>query len=655
MAKCKRCKINIPEGTEFCDDCRNIVNPQADESYLDGLLNSVINSTPTVDIYKKKSEQSNHIDSSSMETVGEDMWDTDIYKVDLNDLEDFDKLMREEDFRAEDIHIEEEELFGSDLKDIFSDDNAELNNDEQVAEEQNLSESDDMEEIAVDTDIYELLGMATEEEAASKEETSGEDIDAASVQVDSGELAEFSENESDDDLTELINNLDYSFDDAEAEADSTGSASSASVTQEPESNKDAALNTAEVDYNKELELFLEGGLQIAREEDLEELKAEEEGLEQMGAEDDDFMSLLSQISADDPVANDVIAINDLLQGKPVAQEERLPGDVGEVFSDALKGVSILSDPEIEELDKASSVKEASKSKEKKVKVKKAKEKKADKEQAAGEDKPKQSIWQRLFANIEDDEEEKAPKPTGIAGTETADKGKKKRKKKKATVNAEAEEDLGNVRGRGPGDEEVVDKKLAKKEKKAKKKKTKEIIQVIDEIDDDKGRINRLGASIVFAFFGLIMLLVLTGSKVFSYTISINNATKYFERQKYTQAYDEISGIDIKDEDLEIYEKIQTVMFVNKQLNSYNNYYSIKKYPEALDSLLKGLKRYDKYIELATLLGIKSDLDYVRGQILAELDRVFNLSEEEALAMNNLDSMYEYSLQIYDVVLENMSY
>ena len=98
----------------------------------------------------------------------------------------------------------------------------------------------------------------------------------------------------------------------------------------------------------------------------------------------------------------------------------------------------------------------------------------------------------------------------------------------------------------------------------------------------------------------------------------------------------------------------TVMFVNKQLNSYNNYYALKKYPEALDSLLKGLSRYDKYIELATMLGIESDLDYVRAQILAELNNVFDLTEKEAAQILQYESMEDYSLSVYDVVLEKMN-
>jgi hypothetical protein len=116
----------------------------------------------------------------------------------------------------------------------------------------------------------------------------------------------------------------------------------------------------------------------------------------------------------------------------------------------------------------------------------------------------------------------------------------------------------------------------------------------------------------------------------------------------------VYGVDIKDEDIGLYDKIQTVMFVNKQLNSYNNYYTLEKYPEALDSLLKGLSRYEKYIELATMLGIESDLDYVRSQILAELNNVFKLTETDAMQILSYENKEDYSLAVYDVVLEKLN-
>jgi hypothetical protein len=139
--------------------------------------------------------------------------------------------------------------------------------------------------------------------------------------------------------------------------------------------------------------------------------------------------------------------------------------------------------------------------------------------------------------------------------------------------------------------------------------------------------------------------IIIGTNIYSYSLGIKNATKEFERKRYTQAYNEIYGVDVKKKDYEIYDKIMTVMFVNKQLNSYNNYYTLGMYPKALDSLLKGLERYDKYIAKAKKLGIKSDLDYVRSQIINELDSKFKLSEEEAKSLNKNKDQVKYSLNV----------
>ena len=110
-----------------------------------------------------------------------------------------------------------------------------------------------------------------------------------------------------------------------------------------------------------------------------------------------------------------------------------------------------------------------------------------------------------------------------------------------------------------------------------------------------GKINKNGALVVFAFIALIGVLVLLGSESSSYSLSITTAAKEFGLRHYNEAYNEIRGLEIKPEDMLLKERIMTVMYVNKQLNSYNNYYALDMQPEALDSLLKGLERYDKYI------------------------------------------------------------
>ena len=99
----------------------------------------------------------------------------------------------------------------------------------------------------------------------------------------------------------------------------------------------------------------------------------------------------------------------------------------------------------------------------------------------------------------------------------------------------------------------------------------------------------------------------------------------------------------------MYDRIMTVMYVQKQLNSYNNYYEMNDKPKALDSLLKGLQRYEKYIDLAVDLEVDTDLDSVRKKILEKINDSFSMSEQEAMEIIQSDSQAEYSKKVYDAV------
>ena len=71
--------------------------------------------------------------------------------------------------------------------------------------------------------------------------------------------------------------------------------------------------------------------------------------------------------------------------------------------------------------------------------------------------------------------------------------------------------------------------------------------------------------------------------------------------------------------------------------------------KALDSLLKGLQRYDKYLQLAQRLGITDDLNYVKGNILEKLANEFNLTEKEAYTMVSIEDNVDYSEYLYSLL------
>ncbi|MGN1084099.1 MAG: hypothetical protein ACI4QX_03800, partial [Lachnospiraceae bacterium] len=281
-----------------------------------------------------------------------------------------------------------------------------------------------------------------------------------------------------------------------------------------------------------------------------------------------------------------------------------------------------------ELDESLESGSADKAKDIPTEPQKTKDDQAEEAEPAGKKKKGKgrisALYHKLFDNVKVDPSKVKPQPTKEeieAKKKAAQEAKERSKEEKEALLAEKKEQERQAKA-----EKQRRAREAKAEKKARK--LEEAKLLLEEMDNT--RINRAGASIVFIFFAMIAVVIVVGTSIFSYSLSIRNAEYEFNRDEYTLAYNEIFGLEIKDEDIVLYDRIMTVMYVQKQLNSYYNYYEMKDYPKALDSLLKGLQRYEKYIELAVELDIESDLDSVRNEILTEIDASFSLSEQEAM-------------------------
>ena len=197
---------------------------------------------------------------------------------------------------------------------------------------------------------------------------------------------------------------------------------------------------------------------------------------------------------------------------------------------------------------------------------------------------------------------------------------------------------------------AAEKKAAEKEKARKKKET---ALAIAEYEMEHGKINKAGATILFVIFAILTIVIIIGTNIYSYNLSFENAQKDFDVRKYNEAYYEVYGYDpyteIKEDDILLYDRIMTVMFVNTQLNSYEYYMKSNNREKALDSLLKGLQRYDKFFQLAQNLNITDDLDYVKEKILVKLSTEFNLSEEDAYKMMSIEETVDYSEYLYGLL------
>lgn len=623
MAKCKNCGTDIPEGLEYCEECLSKLNTADDsESYLDSLLSAVMTEEPDRRevVYPKK-------EASSLVSVSEEPAEEEPIQ---------DELSFDNEPQAEPEPVPDEDVWDDFMKEF-------------------LTPPEDEEPAPLFDEV--------EPEEAPMEDTFGTFFDGESElpdlnnysifgDVDEGAVDRMLAEELDEEIQDVPDNL---FE----EMPETDGLSDFGETPEQESSYDAFPDLFGGEETTEVGDDLNGfGEELSEFGDKAE--AEEVPASEFSDVEDLFGMLQDEKGADapeEPVMSEgeVISAADFDEASDSFNgvvEQEVPessfGDLSDLF-DGLDGAEGMFDfgaePEMmEESETAATLEEDP--------VTMASSGKAD----AGESVPKKEekkqpgrfsvLFHKLFDDVKVDPSKIKTPPT----KEELEAQKKAKQEEKERSKEEKEALLAEKKAQEK--QERMEKQRIKNEEKARKKakKMEEAKLVLEEIQ--RTRINRAGASIIFIFFIMIAVLVIVGSNLCAYSIGIRNAERQFKKQAYTEAYNEIYGLDVKDEDIVLYDRIMTVMYVQKQLNSYYNYYGMNDQPKALDSLLKGLSRYEKYIELAIELDVDSDLDYVRNKILAEIDAVFGMTEQEAMEIIQIDSRAEYSKRVYEAVGES---
>ena len=251
------------------------------------------------------------------------------------------------------------------------------------------------------------------------------------------------------------------------------------------------------------------------------------------------------------------------------------------------------------------------------------------------DEKKTAFFKKVFGNVITDEiaqeereaaqkevkeaEEKAEKDAADA----EEKAKQKEEKKAAKEAKKAEKA-----------KQKAEKKAAKEAKKAEKK-AKEEEEEAAELEI-VGKLNKVGVAIIVIATILFLTIEITGTNLWGYASAKQAADKYFKMGKYTEAYQEALGTKMRDKDPEMYQKIKTVMKVQQSINAYQNYERVGYYPDALNALLQGIRKYDDNLSTAIDLEADQDLKKCREQILSNLQSEFGVSESEAYSLLSLD-------------------
>ena len=246
---------------------------------------------------------------------------------------------------------------------------------------------------------------------------------------------------------------------------------------------------------------------------------------------------------------------------------------------------------------------------------------------------KKSLMTILFGEPDEDDE------LSPEELEAIEKKKAEKKAKKEAARLAKEEKKAAAK------EEKAAKTGDKKKAQEEKKKVRAVKKAKQKEEEEKNAepvkpLNKPAVVFIFTLFLGGTFLFYLGMNNFNYTLAIQKATDYFDNQKYHKAYDEIKGVEVKEKDQDLKDRIYTVMYVERLYESYQNNIELDRQKKALDSLLRGVDKYYEYYDEAQKLGIVDDLNYSFAQIQTALQDHYGITVEQAAAINQLDS-YEY--------------
>lgn len=266
-----------------------------------------------------------------------------------------------------------------------------------------------------------------------------------------------------------------------------------------------------------------------------------------------------------------------------------------------------------------------------------------------EKKKKTSLWKRLFGNVitdetaaleekerEEEEEVFLKKQAALIEKKKQSEADKEEKEKKNQKDKERKQQI------------KAEKEAQKAEKKAEKKCLKEEQAAMAETEV-VGKINPIGATIVFILFATFGVLIMVGVWLLPRRANIKEAANEYANEKYIDAYQTISAVSIKEDEQALYDKIALCSKLERQIQSYQTNVSMNKKLEALHALLQGLDLYNKKQDEVKALKIQKEFLQMKMQIITYLAQDYSLDEAQANEINAITDEAEYTHRLQDIV------
>ena len=193
------------------------------------------------------------------------------------------------------------------------------------------------------------------------------------------------------------------------------------------------------------------------------------------------------------------------------------------------------------------------------------------------------------------------------------------------------------------------KEKVKKEKKPKPKKEKKPKKPKE--PDNTPPLPKKPVLLIILMVASFVVLMLVGTNLLGYSNSLTNAKNAFAKRNYTEAYSYVSGMEIKEKDIPLYEKYQTMALISSEFDAYKNLMDGEFYDMAFDSLIRMIGRCDKFREDALNYGCISELNALEEEAEIILNETFKMTKEEAVELYNYRDRRDYSKALNAILKE----
>ena len=145
--------------------------------------------------------------------------------------------------------------------------------------------------------------------------------------------------------------------------------------------------------------------------------------------------------------------------------------------------------------------------------------------------------------------------------------------------------------------------------------------------------------VIILLSAIICIGIVVSSKIVNYKINLNNANELYLSGNYSQAYEVLNGMDIKDKDKDFYEKTRIMANLYQGISSYDNYIAIGDTTSAIISLVNAVSRKATLGDDILKYDLTDKVDNVYSKILSILN-VYGINEETALDLGTTDNYSE---------------